>query len=132
MTNDPSIDVLEFASSIEARMIENGQKEGRQYGYQRGFQQGFSRGLDYALENHSEIARVAAYCEQELDKHISTNEADSRQRRLLNGILESCREFRTLLPDKPRYAELFASIRARYQHLTGTNIRPTEKSDLTF
>jgi hypothetical protein len=134
MTNDTTIDPLDFASSLDDRIIENGQNEGRQYGYQRGFRQGFSRGLDYAFENHREIAIIAAYCDQLQQK---LNDSDPRQRRLLNGLAESCREFRTLVPDTPRYAELLASIRARHQHLTGTNSnssnsQTTEKSDLTF
>ncbi len=132
MTNNTIIDPLDFASSLDDRIIENGQNEGRQYGYQRGFRQGFSRGLDYALENHREIAIIAAYCEQLHEKLVSTNESDPRQRRLLNGIIESCREFRTLVPDTPRYAELLASIRARYQHLTGSSNHTTEKTNLTF
>jgi hypothetical protein len=133
MTNDTTIDPLDFASSLDDRLIENGQEEGRQYGYQRGFRQGFNRGLDYALENHREIAIIAAYCEQLLQKLTSTNDSDPRSRRLLNGITESCREFRTLVPDTPRYAELLASIRARHQHLTGANSQTTtEKSTLTF
>jgi len=132
MTNNTIIDPLDFAASLDDRIIENGQNEGRQYGYQRGFRQGFSRGLDYALENHREIAIIAAYCEQLHEKLASTNEPDPRQRRLLNGIIESCREFRTLVPDTPRYAELFASIRARYQHLTGSSNQTTEKTNLTF
>lgn len=124
-----SIDPLEFASTLDERGNENGQIEGKKYGYQRGFRQGFNRGLDYALENHREIARIAAHCEQ----LQSTNTFDSRQKRLLNGISESCREFRLLVPDVPRYAELLSSIRARYQHLTGTNTNHSEtKTDLTF
>jgi hypothetical protein len=75
---------------------------------------------------------IAAYCEQLQQKLASTEDADARQKRLLNGIIESCREFRNLAPDKPRYAELLSSIRARHQHLTGTNSQTTEKSDLTF
>ncbi|CAF2405710.1 unnamed protein product [Rotaria sp. Silwood2] len=136
MTNDTTVDPLDFASSLDDRIIQNGQLEGRQYGYQRGFRQGFSRGLDYALENHREIAIIAAHCEHLQQKLLSTNDSDPRQKRLLNGIIESCREFRTLLPDKPRYAELLASIRARHQHLTGTNNNnnnnTTETSNLTF
>jgi len=132
MTNNTTIDPLDFASSLDDRVIENGQNEGRQYGYQRGFRQGFSRGLDYAIENHREIAIIAAYCEQLQKKFASTNDFDPRQKRLLNGIVESCREFRILVPDTPRYAELLASIRARYQHLTGTNSHTMEKSNLTF
>ena len=132
MTNDTTIDPLDFASSLDDRVMENGQEKGRQYGYQRGFRQGFSRGLDYALENHREIAQIAGYCEQLKEILSITNDSDPRQRRLLNGIVESCREFRTLLPDNPRYAELLASIRARHQHLTGANNSTTEKSDLTF
>ena len=96
------------------------------------FDKVLGRGLDYALENHREIAIIAAYCEQLLQKLTTTNDSDPRQRRLLNGISESCREFRTLVPDNPRYAELLASIRARHQHLTGTSNSTTEKSDLTF
>lgn len=129
MTN---IDPLDFASSLDDRLIANGQHEGRQYGYQRGFRQGFNRGLDYALENHREIARIAAYCDQSQTRIASENEADPRQRRLINGIIDSCREFRSLLPDNPRYAELLASIRARYQHLTGTGNPTSEKENLTF
>lgn len=129
MTNDRTIDPLDFASSLDDRLVENGQHEGRQYGYQRGFRQGFSRGLDYALENHREIAIIAAYCDHLQQK---LNEPDPRQRRLLNGITDSCREFRTLVPDTPRYAELLASIRARHQHLTGGNSQITEKDNLTF
>jgi hypothetical protein len=132
MTNDTTIDPLDFASSLDDRVIENGQQEGRQYGYQRGFRQGFNRGLDYALENHREIAIIAAYCEQLQQQLSLTNDSDPRQRRLLNGIAESCREFRTLAPDNPRYAELLASIRARHQHLTRPSNSPTNKSDLTF
>jgi hypothetical protein len=132
MTNETTIDPLDFASSLDDRIIENGQNEGRQYGYQRGFRQGFNRGLDYAFENHREIAIIAAYCEQLQAKISSTNDSDSRQKRLLNGIVESCREFRTLVPNTPRYAELLASIRARHQHLTGTSSHTTEKSNLTF
>lgn len=124
-----SLDPLEFASTLDERGSENGQIEGRKYGYQRGFRQGFNRGLDYALENHREIACIAVHCE----KLQSIDTSDSRQKRLLNGIIESCREFRLLLPDVPRYAELLSSIRARYQHLTGTNTNYSErKSDLTF
>jgi len=119
-----SIDPLEYASTLDERTIETGQIEGKKYGYQRGFRQGFNRGLDYALENHGEIARIAAHCEQ------LQSTSESRQKRLLNGILESCREFRLLIPDVPRYAELLSSIRARYQHLTGTTTNA--KSDLTF
>ena len=129
MTN---IDPLDFASTLDERLIENGQNEGRQYGYQRGFRQGFNRGLDYALENHGEIARIAAYCDQLQMKFTSENDGDSRQRRLINGIIESCREFRTLLPDNPRYAELLTSIRARHQHLTGTSHQTGEQGNLTF
>jgi hypothetical protein len=132
MTNETTVDPLDFALSLDDRVMENGQNEGRQYGYQRGFRQGFSRGLDYALENHREIAIIAAYCEQLQQKLASTNDSDSRQKRLLNGLTESCREFRTLVPDTPRYAELLASIRARHQHLTGTSNQTTEKSDFTF
>ncbi|CAF0977895.1 unnamed protein product [Rotaria sp. Silwood1] len=132
MSNDITVDPLDFASSLDDRIIENGQHEGRQYGYQRGFRQGFCRGLDYALDNHREIAIIAAYCEQLQEKLLSTNDSDPRQKRLLNGIIESCREFRTLAPDKPRYAELLASIRARHQHLTGTNNHTTETSNLSF
>ena len=132
MTNNTTIDPLDFASSVDDRLIENGQREGRQYGYQRGFRQGFSRGLDYALENHREIAIIAAHCEQLQQKLISMDDLNSRQRRFLNSINESCQEFRTLLPDKPRYAELLASIRARYQHLTKANSHTTEKSSLSF
>ena len=130
MTQHSEIDPLDFASSLDDRIIENGQNEGRQYGYQRGFRQGFSRGLEYALENHREIAHIATYCDQLQQKLSSTNDSDPRQRRLLNGLAESCREFRSLVPDTPRYAELLASIRARHQHLTGS--QTTEKSDLTF
>jgi len=132
MNNDTKVDPLDFALSLDDRIIENGQQEGRQYGYQRGFRQGFSRGLDYALENHREIAIIAAYCEQLQKRLASTNDSNPRQGRLLNGIVESCREFRTRVPDKPRYAELLASIRARHQHLTGSNSQTTEKSNLTF
>lgn len=132
MTNDTTIDPFDFALSLDDRIIENGQQEGRQYGYQRGFKQGFNRGLDYALENHREIAIIAAYCEQLQSKLALENNSNSRQKRLLNGIIESCREFRTLVPDKARYAELLASIRARYQHLTGTGNQTTEKTSLTF
>lgn len=128
MTNEKTIDPLDFASTLDDRILENAQQEGRQYGYQRGFRQGFNRGLDYALENHREIATIAAYCEQ-LQAKIPS---DSRQKRLLNGISDSCREFRTLLPDNPRYAELLSSIRARYQHTTGTGNQSTEKTDLNF
>lgn len=128
MMNETNIDPLDFASTLDERLIENGQNEGRQYGYQRGFRQGFNRGLDYALENHRDIARIAAYC----DQLPSENDADPRQRRLINGIIESCREFRTLLPDNPRYAELLTSIRARHQHLTGTSHQTGEKGNLTF
>ncbi|CAF1095515.1 unnamed protein product [Rotaria sordida] len=132
MANDTTLDPLDFASCLDDRIIQNGQHEGRQYGYQRGFRQGFCRGLDYALENHREIATIAAYCEQLQEKLVSTNDSNHRQKRLLNGIIESCSEFRILLPDKPRYAELLASIRARYQHLTGTSTDTIEKSNLTF
>ncbi|CAF1332291.1 unnamed protein product [Adineta steineri] len=132
MTNDTTIDPLDFASSLDERLIENGQQEGRQYGYQRGFRQGFNRGLDYAIENHREIAVIAAYCEHLQQSLNSTNDSNPRQKRLLNGILESCREFRTLVPNTPRYAELLASIRARHQHLTGSNNHTTEKTTLAF
>ena len=132
MTNETTEDPLEFASTLDDRLIEHGQNEGRQYGYQRGFRQGFNRGLDYALENHREIARIAAYCDHWLTKFSAENDGDPRQRRLIHGIVESCREFRTLLPDIPRYAELLTSIRARYQHLTGTSNQTTEKVNLTF
>src|SRR5262245_34423840 len=114
MTNNTTVDPLDFASSLNDRLLENGQNEGRQYGYQRVFRQGFNCGLDYALENHREIAIIAAYCEQLQQKLASTNDSDPRQKRLVNGIIESCREFRTLVPDIPKYAELLASIRARY------------------
>ena len=126
MSNNTEIDPLDFAASLDDRIAENGLNEGRQYGYQRGFRQGFSRGLDYALDNHREIANIAAYCDQLQQK----TDSDQRQRRLLNGLAESCREFRALVPDAPRYAELLSSIRARYQHLTGA--QTTDKSDLTF
>ena len=132
MTNETSVDPLDFASSIDQRFVEDGLEEGRHFGYQRGFRQGFSRGLDYALENHREIATIAAHCEQLHQKLVSNSDADSRQKRLLNGILESCREFRTLLPDNQRYAELLASVRARYQHLTGTGGATIEKATLAF
>ena len=132
MNSDTPVDPLDFASSLDDRVLENGQQEGRQYGYQRGFRQGFSRGLDYALENHREIAMIAAYCENLQQKLASSHDSDPRQKRLLNGIIESCREFRTLVPDKPRYAELLASIRARHQHLTGSDGQTAKKSDLTF
>ncbi|UJR21355.1 hypothetical protein I4U23_024448 [Adineta vaga] len=132
MTNDRNIDVLDFASSLDDRVMENGQQEGRQYGYQRGFRQGFIRGLDYAWENHREIALIAAYCDDLYQKFSTTNDSNPRQKRLVNGIIESCREFRTLVPDVPRYAELLASIRARYQHLTGSNNHSVEKDNLTF
>ena len=132
MNTEASVDPLDFASSLDQRFVEDGLEEGRHFGYQRGFRQGFSRGLDYALENHREIATTAAHCEQLQQKLASNSDADSRQKRLLNGILESCREFRTLVPDKPRYAELLASVRARYQHLTGTGAPATEKTTLNF
>jgi hypothetical protein len=132
MTSDLSIDPLDFVSSLDERFIENGQEQGRQYGYQRGFRQGFSRGLDYAMENHREMATIAAHCEQLHHKLVTNTDADQRQKRLLNGIIESCREFRTLLPDTPRYAELLASVRARYQHFTGTNTNTTDKPTLAF
>lgn len=132
MTDQTTVDPLDFASSLDDRLVESGHNEGRQYGYQRGFRQGFNRGLDYALENHREIAQIAAYCDQWQVKFSSENESDSRQRRLINGLAESCREFRTLLPDIPRYAELLTSIRARYQHLTGTSNSNSEKVNLTF
>ena len=125
-----SVDPLDFAATIDERFAENGQEHGRQYGYQRGFRQGFSRGLDYALENHQEIAVIAAHCEQ----MSAEQEKDQRQKRLLNSIVESCREFRTALPDQRRYAELLSSIRARYQHVTGTTTttNATAKEKLTF
>ena len=41
MTNNTTVDPLDFASSLDDRIMENGQQEGRQYGYQRGFRQGF-------------------------------------------------------------------------------------------
>lgn len=132
MTNNIAEDPLDFAAALDDRFIKTGQDEGRQYGYQRGFRQGFSRGLDYALENHCDIAVIAAYCENVLQKLNSENDSDPRQQRLLNGIIESCREFRTLAPNTPRYAELLASIRARHQYLTGGNSLTIEKSNLTF
>ncbi|CAF3726376.1 unnamed protein product [Rotaria socialis] len=130
--NDITDDPLDFASTLDDRFIKTGQDEGHHYGYQRGFRQGFCRGLDYALENHREIAIIAAYCAQLLGQLNSTNDSNPRQRRLLNGITESCREFRTLLPDAPRYAELLASIRARHQHLTGAGNNTIEASNLNF
>lgn len=125
-----SFDPLDFAATIDERFTQNGNEHGRQYGYQRGFRQGFSRGLDYALENHQEIAVIAAHCQQMSDEL----EKDHRQKRLLNSIVESCREFRTSLPNQPRYAELLSSIRARYQHVTGTttSTTTTTKEKLTF
>lgn len=121
-------DPLDFASSIDERFVENGHEHGRQYGYQRGYRQGFSRGLDYAMENHREIAQIAAHCEDLLQ----TLPDDHRQKRLINGLRESCREFRTLLPDQTRYAELFSSIRARYQHITGAVMTTPSKEKLSF
>ena len=129
MTNDASVDPFDFASTVDERPTEHGQQQGRQFGYQRGFRQGFSRGLDYALDNHREIATIAAHCEQ---LHAASDESDSRQKRLLHAIGESCREFRLLLPDQSRYAELLASIRARYQHITRTSSSDIDKPQLTF
>lgn len=122
-------DFLDFAGSIEQRSVENGLVQGRQFGYERSFRQGFSRGLDYAMENHREIAKVTAFC---LDALSWIDESDQRQKRLIAGVLDSCREFRDLIPDSMRYAELLASIRARYQHLTGANRIKIEKDTLTF
>ncbi|CAM4954546.1 unnamed protein product [Rotaria socialis] len=111
--NDITDDPLDFASTLDDRFIKTGQDEGHHYGYQRGFRQ-------------------AAYCVQLLGQLNSTNDSNPRQRRLLNGITESCREFRTLLPDAPRYAELLASIRARHQHLTGAGNNTIEAANLNF
>lgn len=132
MSDDIAIDPLDFASCLDDRSVQTGQDQGRQHGYERGFRQGFSRGLDYALNNHREIAIIAANCEQLQQKLVLTSDSDHRQVRLLNGIVESCREFRTLLPDSPRYAELFASIRARHQHVTGVTPHAIETPSLTF
>ena len=123
------IDPLDFAASLEERSVETGQDNGHRYGFQHGFSRGFSRGLDYALENHREIALIAAYCEHVL---MSMNANDIRQKRLLNAVLESCREFRALIPDEPRYAELQTSIRARYQHLTGISKNNPDKATFSF
>ncbi|CAF0723828.1 unnamed protein product [Adineta ricciae] len=132
MTNDRSIDPLDFTFTLDNRFSENGQEQGHRYGYQRGFRQGFNRGLDYAWENHREVALIAAYCDDLHQKLSSMNDADPRQKRLVHGIMESCREFRTLAPDVPRYAELLSSVRARYQHLTGSTNHSTDKTNLTF
>jgi len=116
------IDPLEYASTLDDRSENNGLNEGRQYGYQRGYRQGYKRGFDYALKNHSDIALIYAYCEHKLSLlSMSTVNDGSRQSRLLNSIIDSCKEFRSLIPNTHRYTELLTSIYARYQHILTTN-----------
>ncbi|CAF0825466.1 unnamed protein product [Didymodactylos carnosus] len=132
MIDSDSIDPLEYASTIEERSTNTGVNEGRQYGYKKGYHQGFKQGLEYALKNHHDTAAIYADCEYKLRK-LSENQTS--QRRLINGIIDSCKEFRSLIPNTPRYVELLTSTRAKYQHiltLDGSTKITSNTSELTF